>query len=402
MSTSSTARQGAGTAGWETRDLAIEHNLSLLSDSLQFLREVSPDDAEEKREAFLAGVGEEPEFTYREPQVDLEVLSEQIDLVPLDEVTDPTLAALLRRRIHEMRVQVEMLRMRGTSVFRDFSVELYGDVSDDLYSFAQHVVDDLEVPDPPQETVGAEALRDAAEAEIARYRAVDPRLRVHTELRPDFTGVALLGDRLLISTAVRVQQHRLTSLVHHELSTHLATQVNAVGQPLRTLRTGLARFDETHEGLAVLGELAAGVLTPFRLRELAVRALTVHRMLEGATFREAFTTMTDVGVPEAAAYNTCVRVYRCGGLTKDAGYLRGALNLLEHVRSGEGIDLLLLGKFSLDDLPAVTDLHRRGLLGPVRATPDWMDLPDWRARVRAAATAPDLCSMTSPPPGAVD
>lgn len=391
-----------GSATWETRDLAIEHNVSLLADSVNFLREVTPDDAEVHREEFLTGTHDEPPFTYRRPQADLEVLSAQIDLLPVDEVGDPTLASLLRRKVREMRVQVEMLRTRGTSIFRDLSVELHGDVSDRLRAFAQHVVDDLEVPEPPQETVGAEEVRESAEALFERYRRIDPRVRVHTEVRRDFTGVALLGERLLISSAVRVPPHRLEVLVQHELGTHLATQVNAVGQPLRTLRTGLTSYDETHEGLAVLGELAAGDLSPFRLRELAVRVLTVHRMLEGATFREAFTAMTEVGVHPAAAYNTCVHVFRSGGLTKDAGYLRGALNLLDHVRAGHPIDLLLLGRFHLEDLPAVTDLHHRGLLAPVRARPGWMEISGWQERVRAAAQADDLSTVVSSPPHEAD
>ncbi|WP_462418273.1 tyrosine/phenylalanine carboxypeptidase domain-containing protein [Kytococcus sp. Marseille-QA3725] len=142
----------------------------------------------------------------------------------------------------------------------------------------------------------------------------------------DTAGVLVEGDTLLISDRASVPTNRVDALLHHEVGTHLVTQVNGSGQPLKTLGSGLAGYDETQEGLAVLGEIAVGGLPPFRLRQLAVRALTVDRMLEGATFREAFDALVEAGVPARSSYTTTMRVFRSGGLTKDAVYLRGLLH----------------------------------------------------------------------------
>ena len=64
-----------------------------------------------------------------------------------------------------------------------------------------------------------------------------------------------------------------------------------------------------------------------------------------------------------------MRVYRSGGMTKDAIYLRGLVELLEHLGADGSLDQLRLGKFSLRDLPLIGDLEDRGLLRPPRVLP---------------------------------
>ena len=63
------------------------------------------------------------------------------------------------------------------------------------------------------------------------------------------------------------------------------TQVNGTHQPIKVLGVGLAGYDETQEGLAVLAEIACGGLTAFRLRQLAGRVVAVHRLIGGGDVR---------------------------------------------------------------------------------------------------------------------
>lgn len=394
-STDSTALEGRSEeATWDPADLAVDHTLAMLSDSLRFLLDVTPENAEEQKKRFLDGEVAEPEFTYRELDADPDVVSAQIAQVPVDEVTDPTLAELLRHKRREMQLQLDMLRCRGSQTFRELSVELYGAVSTELCDAARRIVTGLDVPGSPRSMVDAEDFLEAAQDEIARYREVDPDVSIHAEVRSDTSGVLVEGDTLLISEAASVPTNRVDALIHHEVGTHLVTQVNGSGQPMKTLGSGLAGYDETQEGLAVLGEIAVGGLTPFRLRQLAVRVLTVDRMLEGAGFAEAFGALVDEGVPRRSAYTTTMRVYRSGGLTKDAVYLRGLLDLLGHLRTGGRLDTLFLGKFALSDLPLVQDLDARGLLRPARITSNWLLDAGATERLQAAVKTTDLSTLT--------
>lgn len=384
-------------AALSARDLAVDHTLAMLSGSVRFILDVTPVDADAQRAEFVAGTVEEPHFTYRDLESDPDVLEAQLDHAPVDAVQDPTLAELLRGKDRELRLQLEMLRARGTDDFRQLSVELYGAVGPSLRQRAEDLVDRLEVPDDPVELVHAEDVKVMADAEIELYREQDPDLGIHAEVRPDVSGVLVEGDTLLLGEDAAVAAERVEALLHHEVGTHLVTQVNGTGQPVRSLASGLAGYDETQEGLAVLAEVGCGGLTPFRLRQLAVRVLTVHRMLSGATFRESWTALRDAGIPAGAAYTTTMRIYRSGGLTKDVVYLRGLLDLLDHLRSGGDLELLFLGKFALRDLPLVGDLRDRGVLCPARLRPRWLLDPSAVDRLARAAATDDLTTLTERP-----
>ena len=156
---------------------------------------------------------------------------------------------------------------------------------------------------------------------------------------------------------------------------------------------GLAGYDETQEGLAVLAEIACGGLTAFRLRQLAGRVVTVHRMIGGASFTEAHAALVADDFPEGSAWTTVMRVYRAGGMTKDAIYLRGLVELLEHLGADGSLDQLWLGKFSLRDLPLIGDLEGRGLLRPPRVLPRYLHDPEAQANLARAAGTDDLGSL---------
>ncbi|WP_228255071.1 flavohemoglobin expression-modulating QEGLA motif protein [Ornithinimicrobium avium] len=383
-----------GPAVLSAEDLAVDHTLAMLSSGIRFILDVTPVDAEAHRAEFLAGTVKEPPFRYRELDADPDVLDAQLDHVALDRVGDPTLGDLLRRKHREMKLQLEMLRARGTADFRALSVELYGAVGPTLRGQAQDLVARLDVAGQPGDMLTAEEFLALAEAEIETYREDDPDVGIHAEVRPDVSGVLVEGSTLLISETAAVAAVRGDALLQHEVGTHLVTQVNGSGQPVKTLGEGLAGYDETQEGLAVLAEVGCGGLTPFRLRQLAVRVLTVHRMLSGASFREAHAALVADGVPAGTAYTTVMRVYRSGGLTKDAIYLRGLLDLRDHLAGGGTLDLLFLGKFALRDLPLVQDLHDRGILRPPRLTPRWLRDPRAVTRLHEVAGTDDLTTLT--------
>ncbi len=167
--------------------------------------------------------------------------------------------------------------------------------------------------------------------------------------------------------------------MHHEVGTHLLTYCNGRAQPLRLFSIGLPGYDELQEGLAVLAEYLSGGLTPGRLRTLAARVVAVRRLVEGAAFEEAFQELTGVhGFSPRIAFNTTMRVYRGGGFTKDAVYLRGLVRLLEYLRAGGEIEPLFVGKVSLEYIPVVAELLWREVLDPPALLPRYLETDDAR------------------------
>jgi uncharacterized protein (TIGR02421 family) len=379
--------------GIAAADLAVDHRLSLLAQSFRFLLDVTPVDADDLRDEFLEGDADAPAFTYRELEADPAVIRAELDDIDPGEVGDPVLGQLLRAKHREMELQLDMLEARDTDDFLPLSVELYGGVSPSLRRQAEALLATITRTEPSDEALDAEEFLALAEAEIAHYREVDPDLAMHAEIRPDVNGVMVSGDVLLVGPETKVQRARAQALLHHEVGTHLVTQANGSHQPVKVLGVGLAGYDETQEGLAVLAEIACGGLTAFRLRQLASRVLTVHRMIGGATFAEAHEALVADDFPPASAWTTVMRVYRSGGMTKDAIYLRGLVELLEHLGAGGSLDQLWLGKFSLRDLPLIGDLESRGLLRPPRVLPRYLHDPASHANLARAAGTDDLGTL---------
>lgn len=375
-------------------DLAVDHALARLSGGVRFLLDITPVDSDEVREAYLAGEVLEPEFTYRELESDPDVLEAELARIDPATVENPMLGHLLRAKHREMELQLQMLCARGTPEFRDMSVELYGAVTPALYERASALLLVVDPPDPGAGTLTAEEFRDLAEQELDHYRELDPDIGLHVEMRDDVSGVLCEGTTLLISYQSTIASRRAFALLQHEIGTHLITQVNGSRQPMTVLGTGLAGYDETQEGLAVLAEVAVGGLTPARLRTLAARVVVVHDMLHGASFTECHERLVEAGIPSGSAFTTVMRVFRSGGLTKDAIYLRGLVDLLAHLNGGGSLTTLYAGKFSLADLPLIEELTSSGCINPPAVLPRFWDLPGTRERLVEAAAADDLTQLT--------
>lgn len=374
-------------------DLAVDHTMALLANALRFLLEVTPINADAVRDDFLSAPDSEPRFAYRALDVAPDVLAAQLRAVPVDAVEDPTLGTLLRAKHRELELRVEMLRARDTRDFLPLSIESYGGVRAELRALAHYLLDALPSGRLDAQSVGAEAVLEAAQREIAHYRAIDPDVQLHAQVRDDVSGVLVDGDTLMIAEGTTVATTRVEALIQHEVGTHLVTQANGASQPIKTLGVGLAGYDETQEGLAVLAEIATGGLTRSRLRQLAARVVAVDALVRGATFAEAHHELTEAGLPAKNAFTTVMRCYRSGGFTKDAVYLRGLVDLLDHLRDGGTLAPLFLGKLALRDLPLVEDLASRGLLAPARILPRWLEDPAAADRLAAATATDDLTEL---------
>jgi uncharacterized protein (TIGR02421 family) len=376
-------------------DMAIDREVARVSESYRFLLDVTPVDVEANRDAYLHGRVSRPAFTYRELEDEPEVVRAVLDEIAVGDVEDPTLGHLLRAKVREIGLHLDLLGARGTDEFLQQSIELYGSVTPSLLTQAETILDRVERParGRGEACVDAAGFVRLADAELARYRAIDPDIGVHVETRPDASGIMVTGRALIVGSAVSVRASRVHPLLQHEIGTHLVTYVNGTYQPIRVMASGLAGSEETQEGLAVLAEFLVGGLSAYRLRQLAARVVAVHDMLGGSTFDAVHHRVVDAGFSPDSAFTITMRVFRGGGLTKDAIYLRGLLDVLHHVASGGQLDLLWLGKFSLDDLPLVGDLVDRGLLEEPRLLPRYLADPAVADRFDRAAKITDPADL---------
>jgi uncharacterized protein (TIGR02421 family) len=154
-------------------------------------------------------------------------------------------------------------------------------------------------------------------------------------------------------------------------------------QSLNLFRLGLPGFEELQEGLAVLSEYLVGGLNPLRLRVLAARVCAVKHLIEGATFMDLFRYLHNRhGFSKRMAFLITMRVFRGGGFTKDAIYLRGLVHILNFLKEGGEIESLYLGKASAEYFSRFEELKWRKIVVPPPLTPRVFTLPESKAKLK--------------------
>ncbi|MBA2467284.1 MAG: DUF1704 domain-containing protein [Sphingomonas sp.] len=374
---------------------SVDRKLLRVSTSFDFLLSVSPINSEQAYDQFKAGkFATAPAFRYRPLTVDPDLAKRALYAIDLRRVEDPVLEHLFAEKRREVDQQLTMLACRNTADFRYVSLTLYEPVEPDLLATAQDILESVPSGQQPGETIGAQAVRKAAQALVAEYRKTDPDFHGRTIIRTDIPAGLMVSSRtLMIAQSTRMPRHRLDALLQHEISIHLLTCVNGDAQGLKIFRTGLAGYEGVQEGLGVFAECAVGGLTPSRLRLLAGRVVVVNAMVAGAEFVEAFRLLRDHGFGSRMAFNVAARVYRSGGFSKDAIYLRGFRQVLDLLATGSDLSPFWYGKIATRHIPVIEELAARGLLQAPRSVPSFLARSDAQARIARMRAAPALSQL---------
>ena len=299
---------------------------------------------------------------YAEPALDLEALRARLRALPVERVESPLLAGLLGEKQRELDRMIELVRLRGTDGFVGASIELFGDVEAGLIELAQDILADVGSGEPLEADTGVDAVVAAVEDEVAWYRAQADDFELEVVVNADIGSLMMVSHGVLyLDARLRLPRARLQPLLQHEIGTHVLTRYNGLRQPLRQLSVGLAHYDPLQEGLGVLAEYLSGSLPGERLRVLAARVVAADLAIHGEEIPGIFACLhEDHGLPTDAAFDIAVRALRGGGLTKDAVYLRGLVELLADLRGGGDFALLFAGKFALKHRVVLEQLLEAG------------------------------------------
>ena len=374
---------------------SVDRKLLRVSTSFDFLLSVSPINSEAAYEQFKADKDEKtPTFRYRPLTVDPDLAKRALYAIDLRRVEDPVLERLFSEKRRELDQQLTMLACRNTGDFKYVSLTVYEPVEPELLAGARDILDNVPPDNNRGEAIGADAVRKAAETLIADYHRADASFKGTVRVRKDIpAGLMVSGRNVMISQSTRMPANRLDPLLQHEVSVHLLTCVNGDAQGLKIFRTGLAGYEGVQEGLGVFAESAVGGLTPARLRLLAARVVSVDAMVSGASFIDAFRLLREHGLGKRMAFNVTARVYRSGGFSKDAIYLRGFKQVLDLLRSGSDLTPFWYGKIAARHVPVVEELAVRGLLHPPRSLPQFLSRPDAQVRIERMRAAPALSQL---------
>ena len=377
----------------------IDGRLSEISDSFDFLLQVTPVNAEAAWREFRRSRFEfVPHFYYRPLAVEPAALKRRLYEVPIENIEDPTLGDLFRQRQDELDRKITMLTDVGTPRFLLGSRQVYGSVEPELLESASRLLSSLPTrsrDDRAGRQLSAHEFAEHAKEEIEHYRTRLPSFAARATVRDDiFSGLLCSGGDLLIGHTTKVPVRRVQALLQHEVGTHLLTYYNGLSEPFQQLHSGFAGYDALQEGLAVLAEFLVGGMSVARMRLLAARVVAARQLVDGATFIDTFRTLNrEHDFAQRIAYTITMRTYRGGGLTKDAVYLRGLIEILDYLKRGGKLDPLFVGKIALDHIPLIQELQHRRVLQPPPLRPRYLDMPGVTGRLawlRNGATVLDL------------
>ena len=343
-----------------------DKELADISEGMSFLLRATPVNSNEEWINFKENKYKKtPSFTYRLIAIDPELEKRKLYNIPIDEIEDPTIAFILRGKRLEIEKQLTMLEERGTKNFRFVGESLYGVINKKVLKEAKKILKKF----PQREINNSEKRFNSqefaayAQVEIDYYNNLFPNLDLTVEIRNDVAGIMVSKTKLLINDQISLDANRCDALIQHEIGTHILTYCNGKRQPLNQMYEGFEGYDQLQEGLAVLAEYLVGGLTVNRLRLLAGRVIAVESMVNGANFIETFNKLRKkYSFSERIAYYISMRVYRGGGLTKDAVYLAGIIDLLEYLKNGGNLHNLYTGKFNITHTELVEELLYRKVL----------------------------------------
>jgi uncharacterized protein (TIGR02421 family) len=378
--------QSLGPSAMSKAGREVDQQLCEISQSFEFLLYSTPVNSETAWDEFAASRFRRlPTLYYRPLPYHPAWIKRQLYAIPLEHVEDSSLAQLFEQKQDELGQQLDALKHIGTQAYYYDSLQLHGKPDDELVQLADDILVSSDQCDEecPGRSLSSSQIAAAAREHIDYYHQRLPDFAAQVQITSGIAAsLMVVHDQLLISESASLRPNRLEPLLHHEVGTHLLTYFNGRQQPLRLLYAGFPGYEALQEGLAVLAEYFAGGLTMGRTRTLAARVAAVRSLVEGATFIETFDLLhRQRGIAAKTAFMTTLRVYRGGGLTKDALYLKGLRDLLAYLRAGHDLEPLYVGKIALNHVSLIRELRRRAFVTPPALLPKFWDDPAHQNRL---------------------
>ncbi len=363
---------------------AADAELSALSDKFNYLLAVTPVNSNQAFKDFKKnGFETDPVFHYRLLTIDPEDLKRKLYQISFEEIEDSTLAYLLRDKRIELDRQITLIEDRNTPRFLYESLQLFPPVEDELMALAEKILHKPKPKGDKTEKLNARKVANLAEQEIEYYQNIYPKMTATVEIREDTPpGLMVSSGNLMVGHRSSISEARINALLQHEIGTHSVTYFNGRSQPLKLLYSGLPGYEQLQEGLAVFAEYLVGGLNFARMRTLAARVVAVRRLTTGRKFAEVFDELhNDYRFTQRTAFNIAMRVFRGGGLTKDAVYLRGLVEVLDYLGAGGDIETLFVGKMGPEHVSIIRELQWREVLHPAPLVPRYMTFPETLKRL---------------------
>ncbi|NOU50474.1 flavohemoglobin expression-modulating QEGLA motif protein [Pseudoalteromonas sp. JBTF-M23] len=341
--------------------LKIDKALFALCKNVETLNYINPVNIASERSRFLKNPNVNPEFNYKQLNINPYKFREHLYQLPVDEIMDADIQQLYRHVIDNLANKIDLLSTIGSENFLYNSLKYYGAPQTADVDNAKFI---LHLNNSELEQHKVEHNADDA-VEYFKKMAEQWGLVCRIEKSNKVVAKAMVNSEkslLMVNKDAKFTQPELHAYAYHELGIHMLTTLIAKKLPLKIFALGLAGNTHSQEGLAIYSEYCSGSLTIGRLKTLALRVIAVQHMLDHGNFKKTFHMLVEEhGMQRESAFTLTARVYRGGGFTKDHLYLKGFRDVLHYAKLNP-LDNLLMGKAGLLDLSVISEIVERGML----------------------------------------
>ncbi|MFD0933537.1 flavohemoglobin expression-modulating QEGLA motif protein [Psychroflexus salinarum] len=377
----------------------IDKALAKIERSYQFLWLVSPANIHSIKTTFFESDYEKVlDYHYRILPIDPDVLKRELYNLRIEDIDDPAMSHIFREKREELDHQITMLNERGSKNFFYNSIRLYKGISRELNEEAKAILNEVSEDDEYEDDdyIDAKGFASLARREFDYFAKQNKGFKSKIHIRKDVNIMMVNKGELYVPADYKMKRIEAQALIQHEVGTHVLTYFNGMEQPLELLSSGLADYDPLQEGLAVMSEYMVDGLTPNRLRTLAGRVVAGSARLNGAGFQEIFRLLKiEYGFSAERSFNITSRIMQGGGFLKDIIYLKGLVELREHLQEGGDYESLLAGKFALKHTKIVQELTERKILKTGALRPSYLLTEDVTEKLNLIRNGLSISKMTT-------
>ncbi len=345
--------------------IKIDKQLFNIAKNFEIISLINPVNLDHERKKFLQSkFKKNPNFIYNQLAVNPFEFKRKLYNIPVEKISDISLRMLYQDVIDSYSDKIDIITSIGTEKSLYNSLRYFGEPDVTDIKNAEYILHSSQSIDEQEEMIlNSNDVYHYFKNVINTYQ-FDCKLEISKKI---ISKVLNLNHKktLYIRKDAFFSEKSLRALAEHEIGVHMLTTINSRLQPLHIFRLGTPLNTHAQEGLAILSEYLSGNISVNRLQILALRVLTIEKMLKGFDFIQTFEFLMDTGsLNETQAFYMTARIYRGGGFTKDHLYLKGFKDILKYYHDGNDIMPLLIGKTSLKYQPVINEMIERKIFLP--------------------------------------
>jgi uncharacterized protein (TIGR02421 family) len=345
--------------------IKLDKQLFNIAKNFEIISLINPVNLDQERKKFLRSkFKKNPNFIYNQLAVNPFEFKRKLYNIPVEKITDISLRMLYQDVIDSYSDKIDIITSIGTEKSLYNSLRYFGEPDVTDIKNAEYILHSSQSIDEQEEMIlNSTDVYHYFKNVINNY-GFDCKLEISKKI---ISKVLNLNHKktLYIRKDAFFSEKSLRALAEHEIGVHMLTTINSRLQPLHIFRLGTPLNTHAQEGLAILSEYLSGNISVNRLQILALRVLTIAKMLKGFDFKQTFEFLMDTGnLNETQAFYMTARIYRGGGFTKDHLYLKGFKDILNYYNEGNDVMSLLIGKTSLKYQPLIDEMIERKIFLP--------------------------------------